>query len=360
MASKRRRRVRPPLGAAPEVVIPPVGAQATRLVLTDFTTDKIDQKVVTGLKEVEACKNRDSITWLDVQGLGDLDMIRKIGDLFGLHTLAIADVVHVPQLHKFERYGDWLFFIGHVLQDPRSNREDEQVSLFLGPGWVLSFQERAEPDSFAEVRQRLRDPKARIRNSGADYLAYALLDVLVDSGFLLLDSLREDVHTLEEQVLACHDHTLARIQDLRRRVVQFEALFRQQRKAVNQVVLEPGSLLTEAVRFYLRDVHDHAVEQVEVVQIQRESLHSLRDLHLSLANQRLNEVMRFLTVMSTIFMPLSFFASVYGMNFSESPLNMPELTWRYGYIGWWVVTIAITITMLLWIRRRGWLTAHFP
>ncbi|MDF1662068.1 MAG: magnesium/cobalt transporter CorA, partial [Planctomycetota bacterium] len=292
---------------------------------------------------------------VDVRGLKSEKKIRQIGRIFGLHLLMLGDIVHTPQAPKLEKFENFLFFLGRAGPSPDYC---EQISVVLGNNWVITFQETHTPDALVKVRERLALETSRVRKGGADYLAYALIDLIVDSHFPILDQMGEHLLALEERIFAGSEKSvLEEIQNLRRGGIEFSQILRAQRKAVLQLSVDPSTLLAEKNRPFFRDVADHASEQVEVLTQHAELVRSARDAHMSVLNQRLNEVMRFLTLISTIFIPLSFFSSVYGMNFApeSSPYNMPELTWRYGYLAWWLVVVLTVFGMVIWFRRKRWI-----
>ena len=305
---------------------------------------------------LSSLRGRHPVVWLNVNGLGNAATIRAIGEEFGLHGLAMEDVMHTHQRTKLEHYGDniylvqWLMTLGKQLGF-------EQISIFLGPNFVLTFQERAG-DCFDPVRRRLRAEDSRIRGRGADYLAYALIDALTDSYFALLDEYSERLETLEEEIIEHPDHrAAARIHDLRRDLQAMRRAVGPLRETLGSIARDETPLISEPTRPYLRDCHDHAIQVLEMVETCRERCSDLINLHQAgLANQ-MNAVMKVLTIIATIFIPLTFVAGVYGMNFdtAASPYNMPELGWYLGYPFAMALMLGLGIVMVLLFRRRGWL-----
>jgi magnesium transporter len=296
--------------------------------------------------------DRTLTTWIDIEGLGNLDVMREIGRLLDLHPLALADIVNVPQRPKVELYGDRLLCICHMaMLDAAGEIDFEQVSLVLGPGFVVSFQEKSG-DVFDPVRQRIRSPQMRIRRMGADFLAYALVDAVVDGYFPVIEKIGEGLDQLEDEVLAkASRRTLGRIHGIRRLLLQLHRIQWRQRDAIASLWRDETFPIGEPVRPFLRDVYDHAFVVLDAIETFRDLSVSLMDVYLSAASNRMNEVMKTLTLVATVFIPLTFLVGVYGMNFDV----MPELRWRWGYATIWAVMLAIGGAILLWFRRRGWL-----
>ena len=287
-----------------------------------------------------------------MQGFANRDALERIGQVFGIHPLALADVVHIPQRPKAEMHDDRLLIVTQMAQLTEAGEiEVEQVSLVLGPGWVVTFQERPG-DVFEPVRERVRSTTARIRHMGADFLAYALLDAVIDGYFPVVEAIGGILEHLEEEVIAGPGAAaLARIHATRRTLLHLHRVQWQQRDAVHTLLRDESFPFSEPVRIYLRDAHDHAFQTVDAIEIYREMAMGLMDVYLSSASHRMNEVMRTLTVMASVFIPLTFVAGVYGMNFER----MPELHWEWGYPAVWGFMLATGCGLLAWFRRRGWL-----
>jgi magnesium transporter len=311
------------------------------------------ERTLAGPGEIPELLSDPSLTvWIDVEGLGNLDVLREIGRLLDVHPLAIADVVNVPQRPKVELYGERLLFVGHMaMRGPAGKIEFEQVSIVLGPSWVVSFQERPG-DVFDPVRERIRSPQMRIRRMGADFLAYALIDAVVDGYFAVVECVGDELDTLEDEVMGKPRRgTLERMHGIRRQLLQLHRIQWRQRDAIATLWRDETFPISEGVRPFLRDVHDHAFVVLDSIETFRDLSVSLMDVYLSAASNRLNEVMKTLTLVATIFIPLTFIVGVYGMNFDV----MPELRWRWGYAAIWAVMIAIGGGLLAWFRSRDWL-----
>lgn len=292
------------------------------------------------------------IAWIDVTGFGDEAKLRRIGEMFGLHPLLLADIVNTGQRPKIEAFDDrYLIVLGQPHPQDTGEIWIEQVSIVLGPGWVLTFQERPG-DPFEPVRVRLRAGLAPIRRSGADYLAYTLVDALVDSYFPLVEQLGARIDALEATVIADPAGApLLEIHTLRRNLLTLHRHLWQTRDALSSSVREESAMFGPSVRVYLRDVVDHVMQALDMTEGLREFVVSLFELYQTGVSNRLNEVMKTLTVMASIFIPLTFVVGIYGMNFE----HMPELAHPWAYPAVWLVMVSISVGMLLWFRRRGWI-----
>jgi magnesium transporter len=308
------------------------------------------------------------VTWIDVEGTADTTAISTIGDAFGLHPLVQEDLSHPQQRPKLESYGDDRLFVVLRMVNPLPNAEAdvlvngghdvEQVGFILCPNHVLSFQEGVRGDAFEPVRARLRTRAQRFRELGPDYLLYALLDVIVDQYFVTLERIGDATESFEEQVFRRPTPALlAAVQSLRREAIVIRRAIWPLREVLSALTREEHPLITDRTRLYLRDVHDHVIQAVDTVEIIRDVLEGIVDHYLSALTYRTNEVMRVLTVVGTIFLPLTFITSIYGMNFDPhaSRWNMPELLYPYGYPIVLAVLLIVGVWILLAFRRRGFL-----
>jgi magnesium transporter len=319
-----------------------------------YDADRVEEKPIDDLAQLAALVSGGAggVTWVDVQGFGDTAFLERIREILGIHPLAMADVVNVPQRPKAEAYGDrYLIVTRMATMLPERRIQLEQLSLVMGPGWVATFQE--DPgDCFDPLRERIRHGLGVIRRMGADFLAYALLDAVVDGYFPVVEELGGVLEALEEEAMEDADRaTLGRIHAARRLLLQLERLQWQQREALSSLLHSGEAPFSDPVRLYLRDVHDHAVQVLDVIETYRQMTVGLVEIYLSSVNNRMNEVMKTLTVVATIFIPLTFIVGVYGMNFD----TMPELRWRWGYPAIWSVMIAVALALVYWFHRRGWL-----
>jgi len=291
--------------------------------------------------------------WIDVQGLHDVALIEKIGQCFGLHALLLEDVVDTNQRPKLEDYGTHTYVVLRNLKydRPKGLVISEQVSLAISSGLVLSFQEGAE-DLFSQVRERLLAGKGKIRQMGPDYLLYCLIDNIVDNYFPLLEHMGEELEELEEAILSSPTpQSVSQVHRLRREMLTVRKALFPLREVLGGLVRGESAHVGEAVRPFLRDVYDHTVEVMDTLETYRDMAAAMIDVYLSSVNNRLNEIMKFLTMISTIFIPLTFIAGIYGMNFEF----MPELKWQWGYPAALGLMAAISGFMLWYFKRKGWL-----
>lgn len=300
-----------------------------------------------------------AVLWLDVRGLGDAAVLQGIGRRFDVHPLALADLVNVPQRPKTEAYGKQTIVIAHMARcEADGTPAIEQIGMLFGVGWVLTVQEHdADGDVLDPLRERIRQDRGKIRHHGADYLAYSILDCVVDAYFPALDRFGQQLEHLEGAALARpRPETGQRIYDLKRALLHVRRSAWPMREALSALHRD-DELMTPITRVYLRDAVDHATQVVDLVETYREFAASLMDLYLSSVNNRMNEVVKVLTIISTIFLPLSFIASVYGMNFHTdiSRYNMPELGWTFGYPFVLGLMAVVALAMLWAFKRAGWL-----
>jgi magnesium transporter len=312
------------------------------------------ERRITDLREIEPYLHQWPVTWLNVDGLGDTAMIQRIGDRFGVHRLALEDVVHVHQRAKVEQYPDHEFIVARMVEDRNGRVESEQISLFLGRDYLLTFQERPGGDPLEALRQRLRQEGGRIRELGPDYLAYAMLDAVVDASFPVLERFGEQLEALEEAILARPDRSaVGAIHTLKRELLFLRRWMWPFREMAGSLARDGSPLIAADTRMHLRDVHDHCIQALDLIEVYRDLAAGLMDLYLSSINNQMSDVMRVLTMISTVFIPLSVVAGVYGMNFA----HMPELAWRWGYPMSLAVMAAIAIAMLIFFWRKGWLAS---
>ncbi len=330
----------------------PVRVTAMRYSATDIL-----ERDLKSPHEVAALREPGSILWINVDGITDPQWLQAIGEAFGLHPLALEDAVHVHQRAKVEEYDDHLFIVVRMAA-LNSHQPTEQVSLFLGKDFVVTVQELPGGDCLDPVRQRLRTNHGRLRRSGPDYLTYALIDSVIDSYFPVLEQYGEDLDSLDSAVDGTSPVVLERLHSIRQELLQLRRAAWPHRDALNSLQRHDSELIASETRVFLRDCYDHSVQIIDVLETQREMCADLRDLVLTMVGHRTNEIMRVLTIMSTIFIPLSFIASVYGMNFDTnvSRLNMPELLWTFGYPFALSLMLGTAGVLLYFFYRRGWLT----
>lgn len=320
--------------------------------LIEYTPDALSESVIEDLPGYRWEGQEGCIGWFNVAGVSDAAVVETLGALFKLHPLVLEDILNTDQRPKVEDYQGYLYIVLRMLQfdEARQQIHSEQVSLVLGPDYVLSFQERPG-DVFEGVRERLRAGR-RIRFMRTDYLAYALLDAVVDHYFEMLEFIGERVETLEDQLLdKPGPDTLARIHHYKREMLLLRKSIWPLREVLSRLSRDDSALITEETRLYLRDVHDHTIHVMDSIDTIRELLVSMLDLYLSSVSKRTNEIMKVLTLFASLFMPLTFIVGVYGMNFDV----MPELRWAWGYPAVMTVMLLLTVGLLVFFRRRRWL-----
>jgi magnesium transporter len=315
-----------------------------------YTAESLEEHDLSAPADLARFRDTGGVTWVNVDGLGSTEFLRGMGEVFGFHPLALEDVLSVPQRPKADDYSDHLFLVIRM-PDYQEQLEIEQISMFLGRNVVVTFQQRPG-DCLEPIRERLRKSTGRLRQEGADYLMYAILDAVIDHYFPFLELLGETVEELEDEVMADPDHeTLGRVHEIKRDLLDVRRSLWPLRDAVNGLLRDESPLLGETTRLYLRDCYDHIVQVLDMVETYRELAGGLMDVYLSSLSNRMNEVMKVLTVIATIFIPLTFIAGIYGMNFER----MPELKWGWAYPAVWGVMIFIAVVMLILFRRKGWL-----
>lgn len=324
-----------------------------RLSLIDYGAAHFQEKRIETVDESFPSKDESSVTWINIAGLHDLNVIEKVGKHFDLHPLILEDIVNTGQRPKMEDYEGYLFAVLKMLRyDQKEDQVNaEQVGLVVGPNYLLSFQESPE-DVFDPVRERLRKGKGRIRKAGSDYLAYALVDAIVDEYFLILETVGEKIEFMEEELVAHPTpQTLQRIHDMKREMIFFRKQVWPLRELVGALSKGESPLVHESTSIYLRDVHDHTIQIIDTIESFRDMLSGMFDIYLSTISNKMNEIMKVLTIIATIFIPLTFVAGIYGMNFRY----MPELEWRWGYFMAWGVMLVIVLLLLSFFKKRKWL-----
>jgi len=328
-------------------------AEESLIRLIDYSPERLDERELESVEEALPAVGRDSVSWINVDGLHDLSVIERCGECFSLHPLTLEDILNTEHRPKCEDYDSYLFMVLKMLSlDEETGRiAVEQTSLVLGANFVLSFQEQPG-DVFDGVRQRIRGAKGRIRKSGSDYLAYALLDVLVDSYFVILERIGDRIEELEEELLTePKTDTLEKIHVFRRDMIVLRKSIWPLREVISSLERHESKLIDKSTGIFLRDVYDHTIQVVDTVETYRDTIGGMFDLYLSGQSNRMNEVMKLLTIMATIFIPLTFIAGVYGMNFQY----MPELSWRWGYPAALLAMLAIGVGLLVFFRKKKWL-----
>ncbi|MFH1479278.1 MAG: magnesium/cobalt transporter CorA [Candidatus Omnitrophota bacterium] len=332
--------------------------EKTKITILDYDEARFQEKQIASVKECAPFKDKPTITWINIDGIHEVDIIEEIGRLYGLHPLIMEDILNTGQRPKIEDPGDFLFIVLKMLQcDNKDEAVSEQVSLILGTNFVISFQEK-EGDVFNVVRERIRSAKGRIRKMGADYLLYSLIDAIVDNYFVILEKMGEKIEGMEEELVSNPiPATLQNIHSIKRDTIFLRKSVWPLREVIGNLERGESSLIKENTGIFLRDLYDHTIQVIDTIETFRDMVSGMVDIYLSSISNKMNEIMKVLTMIATIFIPITFVAGIYGMNFDPevSRWNMPELNWRFGYPGVWGVILAIVVLMLMYFRRKKWL-----
>jgi len=327
--------------------------EKTKITIFDYDESHLQEKEVQTVEECFPFKDESTVTWVNIDGVHDVEIVEKIGKHFGIHPLVQEDIVHTVQRPKMEDFDDYLYIVLKMLfyDNEKDEISAEQVSLLVGYNYVISFQEK-EGDVFEPVRDRLRNRKGRIVKQGADYLAYALLDTIVDNYFSILEKTGDRIESLEEELITDPSpETLGIIQRIKREMIFLRKSIWPLREVIGSLERDESPVIKESTNVFLRDVYDHTIQVIDTVEALRDMIGGMLDIYLSSVSNRMNEVMKVLTIIATIFIPLTFIAGVYGMNFE----NMPELKVPWAYPVVWVVMSVVGLLMVLFFRGKRWL-----
>jgi magnesium transporter len=327
--------------------------ERAKLSVISYDQVNLQEKEINKVEEVFSFRNKQSVTWLNIDGVHQIEILEQIGKHFGLHPLVLEDIASTEQRPKMEDFDDYIFVILRMLRfdDKENETKTEQISLLLGPDFVISFQEK-EGDVFDSIRERIRNNKGRIRKMGADYLAYALIDAVVDNYFMILEKLGETIEEIEEKLVTNPtSETLHTLHDLKREMVFLRKSVWPLREVINRLERSESPLINKSTYVYLRDVYDHTIQVIDAVETFRDMLSGMLDIYLSSVSNRMNEVMKVLTIIATIFIPLTFIAGIYGMNFRY----MPELEQAWSYPAILILMLIMAIVMLIYFRRKKWM-----
>jgi magnesium transporter len=354
--SLKSRHIEP--GSAPGVLTPSSErTEPVKITLIDYGPNHFEERRLDRIEDAFAYKERPGVTWINVEGLSDVELIAHLGERFGFHKLALEDVVNCGQRPKVEPYDDHEFVILRSVQiDQGTDLIGEQISLFLGAGYVVTFQE-IPGDSWEAVRERIRLGRGLIRKRGSDYLAYALIDALIDEFFPVLERYGEEIERLEnELILKASPGLLIEIHRIKRDLLMLRRAAWPERDLLNSILRDGSDRITAETRVFLRDCYDHVVQAIDVIETYRELAGGMLDVYLSSQGNRMNEIMKVLTILSAIFIPLSFIAGVYGMNFDTevSRFNMPELHWVMGYPFALGLMAVVALVLIGYFKNKGW------
>ena len=327
--------------------------EKVRIRIIDYDETQLEEKEVKTVEECFTFKDKPTITWINIDGLHDIEVIEKIGRHFGLHPLVLEDIVNTEQRPKLEDFGDHIFVVLKMLyyDNDKNELEVEQVSLIFGLNFVISFQERLGK-IFEPLRERIRKGKGRVRKSGADYLAYALIDSIVDNYFVILEQFGERIEDTEQELATNPtQEILQTIRAFKKEMIFLRKSIWPLREVVNSLERGESPLIHESTGIYLRDVYDHTIQIIDAVESYRDMLAGMLDVYLSSISNKMSEVMKVLTIFAAIFIPLTFVAGIYGTNFSF----IPEFEWQWSYFVFLFVLVLIGISMLAYFRRKKWL-----
>ncbi|MEL7834169.1 magnesium/cobalt transporter CorA [Fodinibius sp. Rm-B-1B1-1] len=329
-----------------------------KIVVHDYDESHVEEIPIKKIQKAQQYLDAPSKTWVKVSGLHDTEKLKSIWNFFDLHPLIQEDIVHTAQRPKVEVYDNCVFFVLRLLSYSSEEQkiQSEQISIVLGENFVLSFQE-TDVDHFKPILDRLAIEGSRIRKSGPDYLTYALVDAIVDYYFNVIEHIADDIERLEDQLLKePEDDLLEQIHKIRREIIFFRKSVWPLRDAMNTAIRDESKFIDDGTKIYLRDVYDHMIQVIDNIENYRDMILGLHDMYMSHVSNKMNEVMKVLTIIATIFIPLTFVAGIYGMNFDPetSPYNMPELSWYWGYPAAMGVMGIIAVIMVVYFKRKGW------
>ncbi|MFI5220027.1 MAG: magnesium/cobalt transporter CorA [Bacteroidia bacterium] len=353
-------------GVSPGTLNIPADAPKPLINSFNYNTGFFEEKTLSGLDEIkkQLTETPDNVHWIDIKGFGDKPFYEQLADHFGFHRLEMEDVFNIYQRPKIDEYSGHLFFVSRILSENATGLCNDQLSLFLGKNFVITIQEKIN-DPFEIVRDRIRKSKGYLRLQKADYLAYALVDSAIDLFFPLLEKIGDRLDELEEELIKSPTReSMNKILQIKRELIVFRRTIWPERDKINDLIRSDFSLISANTKVYFRDSYDHCIQILDIVDSYKEVTASLMDVYLSSVSNRLNQVMKVLTIISTIFIPLTFIVGIYGMNFSRTdpktggilPLNMPELYSPFGYIGVMIAMLFIVAVQLIFFYKKGWIS----
>ena len=325
----------------------------TKISVLDYDEESVTEREVRSIEECRPFKDSYSMTWIDIAGIHDVSVLEELGTIFELHPLILEDILNTDQRPKIEDNGDYIYVVLRSFNGASRIAEgtSEQISIVLGPRFVISLRER-EGKLLEPIQERIRSGKGRIRKLGADYLAHAIIDAVVDNFFIILERIGEDIETIEELLVSDPtNETLHKIQRLKKEMILLRKSVWPLREVISSLERSESTLIQDATHLYFKDIYDHTIQVIDSTETYREILSGMLDIYLSSISNRMNQVMKILTIIATIFMPLTFLAGIYGMNFEY----MPELKWRFGYALVWFIFLTTAIVMIIYFRRKKWI-----
>ncbi|MGA9294276.1 MAG: magnesium/cobalt transporter CorA [Ignavibacteriaceae bacterium] len=326
--------------------------------LFDYNSGNFSETKVDDLNELEKYRNNSNVTWINVVGLHDINILDKIGIIFNIHPLVLEDILNVSHNPKIEEYDSYLFIVVKMINyiDNSNKLDIEQVSLIIGKNYIITFQEK-NGDVFDPIRERIRTAKGMIRKYSEDYLAYRILDSIIDNYFSVLECFDDRIEDIEDQILTDPDESsLEEIHHLRKELIKLRRAVSPLREMIFTIEKEKFNLIQKTTFVYLRDLSDHVKQIIDTIENYREFINGLLEVYLSNASHRMNEVVKLLTIISTIFIPLTFIVGIYGMNFrtDASRWNMPELDWAFGYPFVMIMMVVIAVTLIIFFKKKRW------
>lgn len=325
----------------------------TKITLIDYDEKNHQEKVLQKIEDAFPFKNEPTITWINIDGIMDVEVIQKIGDHFGIHPLVLEDVLNTHQRPKMEDFENYLYVVLKIFLYDKENHtlEYDQISVILGKNFVITFQEK-ECKLFDSLKERIRNSKGKIRKSGSDYLAYSILDCIVDHYFVVIEDIAEFIDNLEEKLFKHSEpKDMHNIHRLKRVIIYLRKLIAPVRELINSLLRLEGHRMSREMQFYLRDLYDHTVRVLESIEALRDTLSTLLEVYLSSLSNKMNEIMKILTIFTSMFIPLTFIAGVYGMNFKY----MPEIDWKWSYPVFWIINLLIVLTLFNFFRKKQWI-----
>ena len=343
------------LGQAPGelVFLGDIKVDEPTIKIIDYDSDTLSEKDIRDLKDISDCRETSTVSWININGLHNLELIRDIGTIFNLHSLTLEDILNTGQRPKMEDYDNYLYLTLKMMKYDKEKKivQSEQLGIILGESYLLTFQERPG-DVFDSVRDRIRKKKGRIRKTGIDYLSYSLLDTIVDNYIYIIERLGEEIEEIEEVIMDNPSReVLSRINSYKRELNFLRKSIRPAREFILQLNRLENDLIQDYTRPFLKDLLDLSTQAVEIIETYREMLSDQLDIYNTIVNNRLNEIMKILTIFSAVFIPLTFIAGIYGTNFKY----LPELEYRYAYYIFWGVLVAVGLVMLRFFKKKNWL-----
>lgn len=327
--------------------------EKVKITLINYDATQLKKKELKEIEEPFHLNDKTSVTWINIDGIHQVEVIEKIGKHFDIHSLVLEDILNTGQHPKAEDFDDYIYIVLKMLYNDKEELkvQSEQISFILGKNFLITFQE-IEGDVFSSVRDRIHKGKGRIRKMGCDYLTYALIDAIVDNYFIVLETFGDRLESLEEELLENPTpKTLQVINDIKREMIFFRKQVWPVREIISGILKWDSQLINDSMDIYFKDVHDHTIQIIDTIESFRDVLSSMTDMYLSSISNKMNEVMKLLTIIATIFIPITFVAGIYGMNFKF----MPELEWKWGYCAVWLIITAIVISMICYFKRKSWL-----